>query len=424
MLWVVVIRLLVLDAMTGNNMTQMNSESALDHYSDAIDATQTAATIKRKKGFIALASAIVIAGVGYGSYWYFIGSRYVSTDNAYTAVEQADITPAVGGIVQSVNVIDTQHVKKGDVLVTLDATDAKLAVAQAQANLGLARRHVRSYLANDEGLAAQVKAREADEKRSEAQLAAAQADLARAQVDLKRRLALQTSGSVSGEEVTNAKNALAQAEANVRSAQAATLQTGANRLSTIGSKKANAALIMDSTVETNPEVLQAKAAYDQAQVNLSRTVIRAPFDGTVAKRQVQVGRRVEVGTPLMNVVPMLNMHIDANFKEVELKKVRMGQPVEVTADLYGDKVVYHGVVSGFSGGTGSAFSMIPAQNATGNWIKVVQRLPVRITLNPEELKTHPLSVGLSMEATIDTDGNLSQTEMAAQHLTPTSDRQG
>lgn len=367
---------------------------------DNFDASR--ATSSRKKGFMGLAAAIVIAAVGYGLWYYFVGSRYVSTDNAYSAAEVAEVTPSVTGIVQTVNVVDTQAVKQGDVLVQLDDTDARLALAQAEATLGQSRRRVSSYMATDEGLAAQVKAREADETQAQARLVAAQSDFTKAQVDLKRREALAKSGAVSGEELTNARNAMAQAESNLNVAKAAAAQATANRLSTIGAKKANAALTINATVETNPEVMLAKAKVEQAQVDLARTVIKAPVDGVIARRQVQVGQRVQNGERLMSVVPLHDVHVDANFKEVELRHVKIGQPVEVTADIYGDKVVYHGVVSGVSGGTGSAFSMIPAQNATGNWIKVVQRLPLRITLDKNELAKHPLQVGLSMIATIDT----------------------
>lgn len=367
---------------------------------DNFDASR--ATSSRKKGFMGLAAAIVIAAVGYGLWYYFVGSRYVSTDNAYSAAEVAEVTPSVTGIVQTVNVVDTQAVKQGDVLVQLDDTDARLALAQAEANLGQSRRRVSSYMATDEGLAAQVKAREADETQSQARLVASQSDFTKAQVDLTRREALAKSGAVSGEELTNARNAMAQAESNLNVAKAAAAQATANRLSTIGAKKANAALTINATVETNPEVMLAKAKVEQAQVDLARTVIKAPVDGVIARRQVQIGQRVQNGERLMSVVPLHDVHVDANFKEVELRHVKIGQPVEVTADIYGDKVVYHGVVSGVSGGTGSAFSMIPAQNATGNWIKVVQRLPLRITLDKHELAKHPLQVGLSMIATIDT----------------------
>ncbi|WP_076573264.1 HlyD family secretion protein [Aeromonas sp. RU39B] len=366
----------------------------------AFDARE--ANAKRRRGFIGLAAAVAVAAGGYGAYWYFVGSRYVSTDNAYTAVELAEVTPAVGGIIKSIQVVDTQHVRKGDLLVEIDDTDARLALAQAEADLALAKRRVHSYQANDEGLAAQVKAREADELRAQAQLKAAEADLERAKVDFDRRAALKASGSVSGEELTNARNGLIQAQANLSAARAASAQSVANVHSTIGSKKANAALIQDTTVDTNPEVLLAKARLEQAKVDLSRTRIFANVDGVIAKRQVQVGQRVQIGAPLMSVVPLHTVHVDANFKEVELRSVKVGQPVEITADLYGTEVVYHGTVSGFSGGTGSAFAMIPAQNATGNWIKVVQRLPVRIELDPAELAKRPLQVGLSMIATIDT----------------------
>ena len=377
-------------------MAQAKIAATDDHF----DASR--ATSSRKKGFMGLAAAIVVAAVGYGLWYYFVGSRYVSTDNAYSAAEVAEVTPSVTGIVQTVNVVDTQAVKQGDVLVQLDDTDARLALAQAEANLGQSRRRVSSYMATDEGLAAQVKAREADETQAQARLVAAQSDFTKAQVDLKRREALAKSGAVSGEELTNARNAMAQAESSLNVAKAAAAQATANRLSTIGAKKANAALTINATVETNPEVMLAKAKVEQAQVDLARTVIKAPVDGVIARRQVQVGQRVQNGERLMSVVPLHDVHVDANFKEVELRHVKIGQPVDVTADIYGDKVVYHGVVSGVSGGTGSAFSMIPAQNATGNWIKVVQRLPLRITLDKNELAKHPLQVGLSMIATIDT----------------------
>jgi len=366
----------------------------------------------RKKSFLALALIIVLLAVGYGSYWYFYASHFVSTDNAYTSTEVAEITPAIGGIVKKVNVFDTQYVQKGDVLVVIDDIDARLALTQAQADYALAKRHVRSYEANDEGLAALVTARTEDETRLRAQFKSAQANMRRATIDLKRRQNLVESGSVSGEEVTNAKTAFIQAKAQLNAARAMVNQSVANRLSTIGNQKANAALIRNTTVDTNPQVLLAKAHYDQAQINLERTVIRAPISGIIAKRQVQIGRRVHMGAPLMTVVPLKNMHIDANFKEGELTDVKVGQPVEVTSDLYGDDVVYHGVVTGLSGGTGSAFAVIPAQNATGNWIKVVQRLPVRISLDTSELEKHPLQVGLSMEVTIDIDSNVDKDTLA------------
>ncbi len=366
----------------------------------------------RKKSFAGLAAAIVIAAGGYGAYWHFIGSRYVVTDNAYAAAEIAAVTPAVGGIIEKVNVVDTQYVNKGDVLVEIDNTDAKLALQQAEADFALAQRRVQSSFANDEGLDALVQARAADEKRAAAQLEVAKAAYERAKLDLSRREDLVKSGSVSQEELTNARTAFTQAQANLQAAKASASQASASRLSTIGNQKANAALIQNTTVETNPEVLLAKARFEQAKINFERTVIRAPISGVIAQRQVQIGRRVQVGSPLMTVVPVENIHIDANFKEVELRDLKIGQAVEVTSDLYGTDVVYHGVVSGVSGGTGSAFSMIPAQNATGNWIKVVQRLPVRIELDPKELKQHPLQVGLSMEVSVDIQSRVDQETVA------------
>ncbi|GAB3257856.1 HlyD family efflux transporter periplasmic adaptor subunit [Chitinimonas naiadis] len=356
----------------------------------------------RKKLFLALAGVVAMAGLAYGTYWQFIGSRYVSTDNAYTAAEIAQVTPSVGGTVREVKVVDTQHVKQGEVLVVIDDTDAKLALAQAEAELGRAQRKVRGYQANDEGLSAQVNARAADEKQAAAQLASAQADLERAGTDLRRREALAKSGSVSGEELSNARTTFATASAKMEAAQAAVEQTRANRAAALGNQRANAVLISDTTVDTNPEVALARAKRDQARVDLARTLLRAPVDGVVAKRQVQIGQRIAAGATLLSVVPVQNVHVDANFKEGQLGKVKLGQSVSLKADLYGSSVEYHGTVVGLSGGTGSAFAMIPAQNATGNWIKVVQRLPVRIAINADELQARPLQVGLSMEVEVDT----------------------
>ena len=357
---------------------------------------------RRNKLLLALGAVVGTAAVVSAAYWYLYGSHFVSTDNAYAAVEIAQVTPSVGGTISEVRVTDTQSVKKGDVLVVIDPTDAKLALAQAEADLGSAIRRVRGYVANDSGLIAQIAARAADEKRAAAQLASAEADFERASIDLQRREALSASGSVSGDELTRAQNAFAAAKANLTVAQAATAQAKANRDVAIGSKEANAALIADTTEDTNPEVALARARRDQAAVDLERTIIRAPVDGVVAKRQVQLGQRVQAGTPLLAVVPVQEMHVDANFKEVQLEKVRAGQPVTLTADIYGSSVTYNGTVEGFSGGSGAAFAAIPAQNATGNWIKVVQRVPVRIKLDPEQLAANPLKVGLSMTARIDT----------------------
>ena len=349
------------------------------HESEMLDTAAEAAheacnRAKRKKWLLILGSAVLSSAVTYGLYSYYYGSKFISTDNAYTAAENAQVTPAISGIVREVRVSDTQQVQQGDVVVVLDDTDARLALAQAEAELGRALRRVRGYVATDRSLAAQ--------------LAAANADLARAKVDLDRREALAASGSVSGDELTKARNAFATAQANVTAA--------------VSSREANAVLIADATEETNPEVSLARAQRDQALVNLERTVIRAPKAGVIARRSVQVGQQVQAGAPLLWVVPVHEVHVDANFKEVQLERVRIGQPVEVKSDLYGGSVSYHGTVAGLAGGTGSTFATIPAQNATGNWIKVVQRVPVRIQLDAAELAARPLQVGLSMTATIDT----------------------
>ncbi|HVY87613.1 MAG TPA: HlyD family secretion protein, partial [Hyphomonadaceae bacterium] len=190
-------------------------------------------------------------------------------------------------------------------------------------------------------------------------------------------------------------------QAGLAAAKAALTQATSNLSAAQGARLANTALIADADIVSNPEVIAAQARLDAAKLALSRTTLRAPTDGVISRKNVEVGQQVQVGQPLMVVVPLSTAFVDANFKEVELKKVAPGQPVELTSDLYGDGVKFHGHVVGFAGGTGSAFSLIPAQNASGNWIKVVQRLPVRIQLDPAELQKHPLRVGLSMKATID-----------------------
>jgi len=357
---------------------------------------------KRKRLFLGLAGGVALLGAGYWGYDTFVASQHVVTDNAYVGADIAQVTPQIGGPVQQVLVQDAQYVRRGDVLVKLDDTDAKIAVARAEAELALTIRRVRGLVATDSGLSAQVNARQADELRADAQLMAARSDFEKARIDFGRRDGIAATGAVSGEELTSMRNALNTAAANLRAAEAARAEATANRNAAKGSREANRALIADTSIENNPEVLAARAALDQARVDLERTVVRAPVDGVVSRRQVQVGQRVQPGAMLMVVVPIQAAYVDANFKEVQLDKVRAGQPVELTSDLYGEDVVYHGRVVGFSGGTGAAFAVVPAQNATGNWIKVVQRLPVRIKLDPRELAQHPLRVGLSMTATVTT----------------------
>jgi membrane fusion protein (multidrug efflux system) len=325
----------------------------------------------------------------------------VSTDNAYVDATQGEITPQVAGQVVSAPIYNTQPVKAGQVLVRIDDTDARIALAQAQAELGQAERKVRGYFANAEALGGQVAARDADITRADAQIASAQSDFERARTELQRRERLASSGAVSGDELTQAQNQFHTADAALAQARAAKVQAVANRTAAVGTSDVNSALITGVAPEQNPEVAAARAKADQAQIDLDRTVLRAPFDGVVAKKQVALGQRVAIGADLMSVVPIKQAYVDANFKEVQLRRVRLGQPVTLTSDYWGGGVKFHGRVVGLAGGTGAAFSLIPAQNATGNWIKVVQRLPVRIALDPDELAAHPLRVGLSMNAVID-----------------------
>jgi membrane fusion protein (multidrug efflux system) len=370
------------------------------------DASATAdkaarASATRKRLFSILGLVLASAAVIVLLYWFLVGQNHVSTDNAYVDADSAVLTPQIAAQVTEVDVIDTQPVKQGQILVKLDDTDARVALAQAQAELGEAERKVRGYFANDEALQGQIEARQADIERANAQIAAAQSDLDRARTELDRREKLASSGAVSGDELTQAQNQFHTAQAELDQAKAAKAQAQANRVAAGGSRGVNDALISGVAPEQNPEVAAARARRDQAQLNLDRTVLRAPIDGVVAKKNVSVGERVQVGADLLTIVPVSQSYVDANFKEVQLRKVRIGQPVVLTADYYGGAVKFHGTVVGLGGGTGSAFSLIPAQNATGNWIKIVQRLPVRISLEPKELEAHPLRVGLSMSADID-----------------------
>jgi len=358
-------------------------------------------TAKRKKLFLALGAAVAVIGGGYAL---LSDGDHVTTDNAYVNADVAQVTPLVTGPVSSVAVVNTQTVKRGDILVRLDDTDARIALAKVEAEWQRVRRQYGQVIANGDALSAQVRAGDAEVGRARAQLDIATAAFAKAKIDLDRRQQLADSGAVSGEELTIVRNAYAAAQGNLAQARAGLAQANAARASAEGSHAANDALVAGTTIDSNPDVAAAKAKLDQARLDLTRTVIRAPIDGVVTNRQVQIGQRVAPGNPVMTIVPVRTVYVDANFKEGQLGRVRPGQPVELTSDLYGSNVVYHGKVAGFSGGTGSAFSLIPAQNATGNWIKVVQRLPVRVTLDPRELAANPLRVGLSMEASVDVSG--------------------
>ncbi len=356
----------------------------------------------RGKLLAGIGGAVLLAGLAWGGWYELVGSHHVSTDNAYVGADTAQVTPMVAGQVLDVPVSDTRMVRKGDVLVRIDSRDARIALAQAEADLARAQRQFHQTSATGSALGAQVRVRAAAITSAEAQLASAQAAFDKAKVDLERRRKLAPTGAVSADELTSAINGFANARANLDLARAGIEQASSSKGAAAGDLAANRALIEGITVSTSPDVLAAQARVDQARLDLSRTVIRAPVDGVVTSRSVQVGQRVAPGTVVMRVVPVAQLYVDANFKEGQLHKVKPGQSVRLTSDLYGDDVVYHGRVAGFSGGTGSAFALIPAQNATGNWIKVVQRLPVRVTLDARDLAEHPLRVGLSMDADIDT----------------------
>jgi membrane fusion protein (multidrug efflux system) len=363
----------------------------------AEDARKKAA---RKRLFGLLGLGLVAAVVLYGLYYFLVASHFVSTDDAYVGADVAQVTPLVSGPVKAVHVADTQAVKAGDVLVEIDPADASLAVARADADYQRAVRTVNGDLATQDALAAQVGARTADVGGAKARVEGAKADVAKAKVDYDRRQALAASGAVSGDELTTAKTAYTNAQAAEAGAEAA-LGQAISAQKAAESQLAAEQVMTQGTVDANPQVAAARAALNTAKLDLERSTIRAPIDGVVTRRQVQVGQRVQVGSPLMTLVPTSQVYVDANFKEAQLRKVEIGQSVTLESDLYGGGVKYHGKVVGLSGGTGSAFALIPAQNATGNWIKVVQRLPVRIQLEPKELEQHPLRVGLSMKAKID-----------------------
>ncbi|AOR76850.1 MULTISPECIES: HlyD family efflux transporter periplasmic adaptor subunit [Novosphingobium] len=360
---------------------------------------------KRKNLLLGLGGAVVVIGGLWFLYAEFIGSRTVSTDNAYVAGENAQVTPLTSGRVVEVLVTDTQPVRKGQLLFRIEDSDQKIAVQQAEANLAMMQRRYGQSIANNAALGAAAGASDAQINTARAGLASAQATLTKTQEDYKRRAALSGTGAVSNEELTTARQALDSAKASYQQAQAAVAQAQENARSARRQEEAAVALTKGTTLQTAPEILQAQAQLEQAKLDLERTIVRAPIDGVVSRRSIQVGQRIQSGQAAMTVVPVGELYVDANFKEDQLGKVRSGQKATLTSDFYGGKVEYHGKVVGFSGGTGAAFSLIPAQNATGNWIKVVQRLPVRIQLDPKELKEHPLRIGLSMEAEIDLTDN-------------------
>jgi membrane fusion protein, multidrug efflux system len=342
---------------------------------------------KRKKALLAVTGIVLLSAIAYGAYWALVLNHYESTDNAYVQGNVVQLTPQVAGTVVAINADDTEHVKAGQLLVRLDPADAQVALDQAEAQLAQTVREVRTVYANNSTLKAQIATRDAE-------LARAKSELARAQDDVDRRAPLLATGAVGKEELDHVTSQLAAAKSNVAAAQAA-VEAAREQLAS------NQALTEGIPVEQHPNVLRASAHVREAFLALRRANLLAPVDGYVAKRSVQLGQRVQAGVPLMSVIALDQVWVEANFKEGQLKNLRIGQPVELVADVYGKKVAYHGTIEGLGAGTGSAFALLPAQNATGNWIKVVQRVPVRVALDPRELSEHPLRVGLSMEAKVD-----------------------
>jgi len=351
--------------------------------------TQTvpATNPKRKKSLLALAAVVIVGAAAWGAYEGLVGGHYESTDNAYVQGDVIQITPQVGGTVMAIYVDDTDFVQAGQPLVKLDPADARIALEQAEAALAQAVRQVRTLYANNGSLSAQVTLRQAD-------VAKAQADVARASDDLNRRAALAGNGAVSKEELNHAQAQVNAARSTLAAAEAGVIAAREQLTS-------NQAMTEGTSVEQHPLVLSAAGKVREAWLAQQRAALRAPVDGYVAKRTVQLGQRVAAGAPMMAIIPLNQVWVDANFKEVQLRKIRLGQPVKLTADVYGKKVEYTGTVAGLGAGTGAAFALLPAQNATGNWIKVVQRVPVRVALDAAQLKEHPLRVGLSMDVSVD-----------------------
>ncbi len=328
----------------------------------------------RKRRLLLLALVFSAAGLAYGVHWFWHGRHHESTDDAYVAGNVVGVTPRIGGTVVAVMADNTDFVRSGQILARLDDADARLALARASADLGEAVRQVNQTFA---GRAQQ-----------DANLAVKQRDLDRAEADLARRDLAFAAQAVSREEAEHARATRDQtrAELNLARAQYAAAE----------------AMVGGTSLAAHPAVKQAEVRLRETYLALGRCIIRAQEDGQIARRSVQIGQQVSAGTPLMAIIPQAQIWVDANFKEDQLQSMGIGQPVQLVSDLYGDAVMFHGKVAGFSPGTGSVFSLLPPQNASGNWIKIVQRLPVRIALDPAELGKHPLRLGLSMKATVET----------------------
>jgi membrane fusion protein, multidrug efflux system len=324
--------------------------------------------LSRRPLLVGMTLLFVVAVAGYLLYQRFYGSSFETTEDAYASGNLVQLMPQVSGTVLTIYADDTDLVKAGQILIKLDQADKDIALEQAEAELAQAVREVRVLFASRDQLTAE--------------LAVRQAELARAESDARRRESMSARGLVSREELDHARDELSGAQAALQAAREAVTAMHAR--------------IDGTTVANHPNVARAAARVKDAYLAVQRATIRAPVSGYIAKRSVQLGQRVEPGMPMMAIVPLQQLWVDANFKEVQLERMRIGQPAHVTADVYGKRVEYDGTVAGVGIGTGSAFALLPTQNASGNWIKVVQRVPVRILLSPKQLAEHPLRIGLSM----------------------------
>jgi membrane fusion protein (multidrug efflux system) len=355
---------------------------------DRIMTASSPSTSPARTRLMLLATGIfVLAALLYGVWWLLFAAHYESTDDAYVHGNLVQISAQIPGTVVAIGAEETQTVDQGARLVGLDGSDTDIALAQTEAALAQTVRHTQTLFVQNDTLAADVSV-------GEANVAQAETLLSKARNDLQRRNALRGTGGVSGEELLHAQVAVKSAEAGLAQARAG-LAAARAKLAT------NQSLTRGSTVATHPDVLQAADQVRQAWLASVRTRVLAPVGGMVAQRSVQLGQRIQPGSPLMTIVPLESLWVEANFKENQLDAMRPGQKATLTSDLYGGKVTYHGTVVGIAAGSGSAFALLPAQNASGNWIKVIQRVPVRIRLDPKELQEHPLRVGLSMTVEVD-----------------------
>lgn len=365
------------------------------------NTTQRPAKSKRKKNLLLF--TLIVLAIAAVTLWLYVNQwRYqVSTEDAYVSGNQVQINAQISGTVTAIGVNDTDMVKAGQTLVALDQADNGLALETAKAQLRTAIRQYKTQTATIQQADVNISQAQTAMNEVQSQIESAKIALLAAQSDYQRRAALMASQAVSQEEVQHAADTVKKAQAQLDAAVAKQATARSAVVTAEAQRNVTVANLGKNDVLSQPAVQTAIANIQTAWLNLNRTQIVAPIDGQIAKRGVQLGQKISAGTPLMVIVPLHDLWVDANFKESQIKDIHLGQAVNLTSDIYGKEVIYHGKVIGLSAGTGSAFSVLPAQNATGNWIKVTQRLPVRIALDSKELQQHPLRVGLSMHAELD-----------------------